>query len=79
MGKGTGKVLGTMPQKINLEGASGIIWSNLSWQKQRLDKMMQQLVQLNLKTVQHWGICHFPRQHIPVTDCSHCEKLFCCV
>ena len=45
-------------QNTRLEGTSRIIWSNLSWQKQGLDKMAQHPVQLNLKPVQCWRIHH---------------------
>lgn len=45
-----------------VEGASRIIWSNLSWHG--VDRH---------SNVQHWRTYHFPREIIP--DCSHWEKL----
>lgn len=40
----------TLAQNTRLEGTSGIIWSNLTWQKHNV-KMAQNPVQLNLKSV----------------------------
>lgn len=57
-----------------VEGTSRIILSNLSWQKHRLDKMVQHLLQMHFQSVQHLGIHHFPGDIIPKTDCSNCEK-----
>lgn len=36
--------------------------------------MTQLLVQLNLESVQSWGIHHFLGEIITIADCSHCEK-----
>ena len=66
-------------QNTRLEGASRIIWSKLSWQKHNLDKTAQNSVQLNLISVQCWGIHHFPGEIIPMADCSHSEKFPSCV
>lgn len=39
-----------------------------------LDKTAQDPAQLNLKGIQHWEMHHFPKEIIPMTDWSHCEK-----
>ncbi|KAK4828564.1 hypothetical protein QYF61_027533 [Mycteria americana] len=66
-------------QNTRLEGTSRIIWSNLSLQKHGVDKMAQHPVQLNLESVQCWGIHHFPGEIIPMANFSHCEKFSSCV
>jgi len=48
-----------------LEGTSGIIWSNPSWQKHGLDNMAQRPVRLSLKSAQCWGVHCFPGEIIP--------------
>lgn len=52
-----------------------IICSNLSWEKQHLDKMSQPPVQPDLKSIQRWGLHLIPREIIPMADCSIMENL----
>lgn len=44
---------------IESEGVGRIIWFNLSQQKHGLDKLSQNLVEINFKIIQGWGIHNF--------------------
>ena len=44
------------------------------WEKQSLDKMAQNPVQMTLKGLQRGRVNHFPGETIPMVDCPHCEK-----
>lgn len=63
-------------KNTRLDGTSGIIWSNFSWQKHSLDKVAQYSAQHH-KSAQHWGNHHLPGEMIPM-HFSHCEKMSLC-
>lgn len=43
-----------------------------------LDKTAQDSAQLNIKDIQHWKMHHLPKEIVPLTDWSHCEKFSLC-
>lgn len=68
-------ILTILRQRENMKN----IWSNISWQKHRLDKMAQHTVQLQIQSVQHWRTHHCPGEIIPMADCSRCEFFLCSI